>query len=185
MKTYIKILCVIAVAPFLYAEEKSYSAKLKEVVDTKKRRIKPLKKNVDTKLISIEQGATGLKFGDSLDDLVEMWGKPSGIYIHNHGAWQFYIDATYYQFIDNKLVSIGIHSATMPDAYMKNGLSFKSTLEEFKKLYPQAEEKRRDTFTHYTENDYVIEFTFYPTYPDDELKLSAITLSHPDAAYHY
>jgi hypothetical protein len=182
MKTTLLIITLSIMINPIFAEEDSYFEKLDSLIGRKKLNIKPKDRSVDINLVTVEEGGAGLKFGSSIDDLVRLWGKPSGVMVHKGlGTWRFHAGGCLFGFIENELVSITIHSATIPKAYMENGITFKSTIDDLKSVYKNLEEDRMNQFKYVTDNDYVVEFMFYPDRRSRQQRLSAITLHHPDS----
>ncbi|MHC4777120.1 MAG: hypothetical protein ACYTFG_00940 [Planctomycetota bacterium] len=115
----------------------------------------------DPNLVEPEKGAGAVRFGQSLDEVIRVWGRPTSINISPHQeTWEFWIRASRFEFEDNKLVTIDIHSVDLEGAFLKNGISFKSSPEDVKKIFGKPIEKGKGTLLFETENGFRIEFHF-------------------------
>lgn len=161
----------------------SYSDTLKSLLSRHKYNVRPKPSARDINLIDAEKGAAGMFFGESMDAVVAIWGKPSGLWIEgSDDIWQLEIGACDFAFIDNSLVGVEIHSATLDAAYFENGISFTSSVEEVKSAFGKPSEETKYGLEYYTENDYFIDFHFIPTKANDGApELINISIYHPDA----
>ena len=137
----------------------------------------------DINLIIPEKGGAGLCFGDSIDDLVALWGKPAGIYVRaNSPYWTFSTGSCSFTFLENRLVSMSIHRSTVPDAYFKNGINFKSSQEDVKDAFGTPVEQKIRYLKFQTGNGCTIQF--YWGMPSEfgfrRSDLVKINITHPD-----
>ena len=168
------------------AEQKkaeSYYEQLKSLLTRKTLKVRPKASKRDVNLIETEKGAAGVLFGASMDDVIAIWGKPCGISISGYReVWNLSIGACRFGFIDNKLVSISVHSATLEKAYLKNGISFTSSYDEVKSAFGEQMEATYSNLKFATENGYVIRFHFVPDASSKgKRKLICIAVHHPDS----
>lgn len=161
----------------------SYYEQLKSLLTRKTLNIRPKASERDVNLIEAEKGAAGVLFGASMDDVIAIWGKPCGISIYaNVGSWDLSIGACRFGFVDNKLVSISVHSATLKKAYLKNGISFTSSYDEVKSAFGEQMEATYSNLEFAAESGYVIKFHFVPDASSKgKRKLICITVHHPDS----
>lgn len=137
----------------------------------------------DVNLIEIEEGAAGVVFGASMDDVVALWGKPQSIsFVGVHEMWDLWIGGCRFGFVDNRLTSIDVVSFALKKAHLANGIDFQSSYGEVKSAFGEPIEATDSRLKFATENDYTIKFYFV----SDELtaekgKLLSIEISHPDS----
>lgn len=168
------------------AEQKiaqSYYEQLKSLLTRKALKVRPKASKRDVNLIEAEKGAAGVLFGESMDDVIAVWGKPCGIFINgNMVVWDLSIGACRFGFVDNRLVSISVHSATLKKAYLKNGISFTSSYDEVKSAFGEQMEATYSHLEFATENGYTIRLHFVPDASSKgERKLICIAVYHPDS----
>ncbi len=168
------------------AEQKvaeSYHGQLKSLLIRKTLKVRPKVSERDVNLIEVEKGAAGVLFGESMDDVIAIWGKPCGIHISGHQVvWDLTIGACRFGFVDNRLVSISIHSATLKKAYLENGISFTSSYDQVKSAFGEPIEATYSNLKYVTENGYIIKFHFVPdALSKGKRKLISITIYHPDS----
>ena len=161
----------------------SYYGQLKSLLTRHSLKVRPKASDRDVNLVEVEKGAAGVLFGSSMDDVVAIWGKPSGLLIHgSRDIWTLYIGACRFGFIENKLVSISIHSATLKNAHFANGISFKSSFKDVMSSFGEPVEATDYIVKFEKENGYVIKFQFAAdTSSLGKRKLIGITMSHPDS----
>ncbi len=168
------------------AEQKtaeSYYGQLKSLLSRKTLKVRPKASKRDVNLIEGEKGAAGVLFGASMDDVIAIWGKPCGIFINgNIVIWDLSIGACRFGFVDNRLVSISIHSATLKKAYLKSGINFTSSYDEVKSAFGEQMEATYSNRAFATENGYIIRFHFVPDASSKgKRKLICIAIYHPDS----
>jgi len=161
----------------------SYYEQLKSLLTRKTLKVRPNASKRDVNLIEVEKGAAGVLFGASMDDVVAVWGKPCGIDTYgSRDIWSLYIGACRFGFIDNQLVSVGIHSATLNKAHLGNGISFKSSYNDVMSAFGKPIEATDYNLKFVKENGYVIKFHFVAdTSSIGKRKLISITIYHPDS----
>ena len=189
-KSYIWLSVVLLVLfPFVSfsdTEEKSsasYYEQLKSLVSRRTLTVRPKESERDVNLIEVEKGAAGVLFGASMDDVVAVWGKPCGLMIGKgiNDVWELEMGACDFGFLDNQLVSISIHSATLEKAHLDNGISFESSYDEVMSAFGDPIEASDYTPEFETENGYIARFHFIPDASPAGKKLIAIGIYHPDA----
>ena len=180
MKALTIITITIASATMLLAGEGGYYAQLQSMLSNGHLMFYPKDPDKDVNLVTIEKGASGLHFGASMDDLVELWGNPS--IVRNSGdAWFLAIGGCRFGFIDNELLYISIRSTTIPDAHFGNGISFSSSYEDIVSAFENLTESRNNTLELCTKNGYKMKLYFFPdTSNGNKLKLFMIELKHPE-----
>lgn len=161
----------------------SYYGRLKSLLSRKTLNVRPKASERDVSLIEPEKGAAGVLFGDSMDDVIAIWGKPCGIFIDGiRPVWELFIGACRFGFVDNRLVSISVHSATLEKAYMENGISFTSSYDEVKSAIGEPMEATYSDLKFITENGYIIKFHFVPdALSEGKRELISIAIYHPDS----
>ncbi len=161
----------------------SYYDTLKSLLGTYTFNIRPKPTERDVNLIEPEKGGMGVLFGATMEEVFAVWGKPAGIWIRGgEDLWEFEIGACDFAFIDNSLVGIEIHEASMENAYFENGINFTSSVEEVKAAFGEPSEETKYGLEYYTKNGYFIDFQF--TSSDDkngDPALINISIYHPDA----
>ena len=180
------LLVLIPLIAFSGTEQKtseSYYEQLKSLLTRKTLKVRPNASKRDVNLIEVEKGAAGVLFGASMDDVVAIWGKPSGLLIHgSRDIWTLYIGACRFGFIDNQLVSVSIHSATLKEAHIGNGIRFKSSYNDVKSAFGKPIEMTDYNLKFATKNGYIIRFYFVADrYSMGKRKLISITVYHPDS----
>ena len=167
----------------LQDQPETYYGKLKSLLTRKTLHVRPRATERDVNLIEIEKGAAGVCFGASMDDVVAIWGKPCGFQIDGfRDVWDLSIGACRFGFIDNHLVIISIHSATLKDAHLKNGISFGSSYDEVKSAYGEPLEATNFDLKYSTENGYFVKFHFVADNSSlGKRKLINISIYHPDS----
>ncbi len=181
------VLALLCLVPFSGAEQtasESYYVRLKSLVTGRHfLRVRPKASERDVNLIEVEKGAAGVLFGASMDEVVAIWGKPNGIWIDGvRDVWNLAIGACRFGFVDNRLVTIDVHSATIKKAHLTNGLSFESSYDEVKSAFGKPIEEKGFNLEFATENGYLAGFHFIqnPT-TLGKRKLIAIKICHPDS----
>jgi hypothetical protein len=161
----------------------TYYGKLKSLLTRKTLHVRPKAAERDVNLIEIEKGAAGVCFGASMDDVLAVWGKPCGFHIDGfRDVWDLSIGACRFGFIDNQLVAISIHSATLKDAYLKNGIGFGSSYDEVKSVYGEPLEATNFNLEYSTANGYLVTFHFVADNSSlGKRKLINISIYHPDS----
>jgi hypothetical protein len=180
------LLVLIPLLAFSGTEQKgseSYYGKLKSMLSRKTLKVRPKVSERDVNLIDVEKGAAGVLFGASMDDIVAVWGKPCGINTYGiRDIWTLYIGACRFGFIDNELVLISIHSATLKEAHLGDGISFKSSYNDVKSAFGEPIEMTDYNLKFVKESGYVIKFHFVAdTSSIGKRKLISITIYHPDS----
>jgi hypothetical protein len=195
MKNYLIIISVMSLicgcthvrqdpAGFSNAKANSYYTRLCSLLTTKDSLdVEPKSTGRDVNLIENETGAAGVLFGATMDDVVAVWGKPSGLMI-NDGLddWSLYIGACRFDFIDNSLVTISTHSASLPCARFENGIDYASSVEDVLSAFGKPIKASDYKYEFVNENGYVTDFHFSPDRKSKgEANLISIEISHPDA----
>ena len=181
------LLCTLPLATFSGTEQsasESYYGKLKSLLRQRHiLRVRPKGSGRDVNLIEVEKGAGGVLFGASMDDVVAVWGMPSGLFIDGIGpVWKLAIGACRFGFVDNRLVEISIHSATLKTAHLANGIGFASSYDEVKSAFGEPLEATYSKLEFATKNGYVIKFHFLPDrLSEGKRKIVTITIFHPDS----
>ena len=181
-------LCLFAV-PALGASRKqeepsapSYHETLKLLLAPAKLKVRLKSQGRDINLIDPEKGAGGMRFGDSIDTVIGVWGKPSGIRITGQSPlWRLRMGACTFGFVNNKLVAISIHSATLKDARLEMGVTFQSSYDEVKRTVGEPTKETYTNLTFERDNGYVLRFQFMAdSLQAGKRKLIAIEVRHPD-----
>ena len=180
------LLALLPLIAFSGTEQKpseSYYGQLKSLLTRKTLKVRPKASERDVNLIEVEKGAAGVLFGASMDDVVAIWGKPCGINTYRlRDIWSLYIGACRFGFIDNQLVSVSIHSATLKEAHIGNGISFKSSYNDVKSAFGEPIEMTDYSLKFSTKNGYIIKFHFVADRSSmGKRKLISITVYHPDS----
>ena len=180
------LLVLLPLIAFSGTEERaseSYYGQLKSLLTRKTLKVRPKASERDINLIEIEKGAAGILFGASMDDLVAIWGKPCGIDTYrSRGIWTLYIGACRFGFIENELVSISIHSATLEKAHFENGIGFKSSFDDVMSAFGKPIEATDYNLKFLAKDGYVIKFHFVAdTSSMGKRKLINIIIYHPDS----
>ncbi len=189
-KSYILVISIlfcmlplISISGARQTSTESYYDRLKSLLGPKKYRITPKVTRRDVNLIEIEKGAAGVVYGASMDDVITIWGHPCELYVSSGSRdWKLTFGACQLHFIDNRLMSIGIHPATLPKAYLPNGISFESSYDEVKSTMGEPIRATDRDLDFRTSNGYEISFFFTEKndIPSEAGKIVAITISHPD-----
>jgi hypothetical protein len=189
-KLYNRIVLILLVLLPLIAlsgtEEKtsdSFYGQLTSLLTRQTLKLRPKASERDVNLIEVEKGAAGVVFGASMDDVVAIWGKPSGLHIQGRrDIWDLYIGACRFGFIENELVSIGIHSVTIDKAHFENGIGFKSSFDDVLSAFGKPIEATDYNLKFVNETGYVMKFHFVAdTSSLGKRKLINITMYHPDS----
>jgi hypothetical protein len=183
------VVCLIVLLPliaFSGAEQKaseSYYGQLKSMLTRKTLNVRPKASERDINLIDIEKGGAGVLFGASMDDIVAVWGKPCGINTYGiRDIWTLYIGACRFGFIENELVSISIHSATLNQAHFENGIGFKSSFDDVVSAFGKPIEATDYNLKFVSKDGSVIKFHFVAdTSSMGKRKLINIEIYHPDS----
>ena len=165
------------------AQRESYYDMLNSLIGRHKLNVRPKPAERDIDIIEPEKGGAGVLFGATMDDVIAIWGKPSGFMIEGFDdVWSLEIGACDFGFIDNSLVAIGIHSATLETAHFENGICFTSSVEEVKSAFGEPNEETKYGLEYYTENNYFIDFHFTSSdAKNGNPELINISIYHPDA----
>jgi hypothetical protein len=180
------LLVLIPLLAFSGTEQKgseSYYGKLKSMLSRKTLKVRPKASERDVNLIDVEKGAAGVLFGASMDDIVAVWGKPCGIDTNrSRNIWSLSVGACRFGFIENELVSVSIHSATLEKAHFENGINFESSFDDVMSAFGKPIEATDYILKFVKENGYVIRFQFGgDTSSLGKRKLIGITIYHPDS----
>ncbi len=180
------LLVLLPLIAFSETEQKasdSYYKQLKSMLTRHTLKVRPKPSDRDVNLIEVEKGAAGVLFGASMDDVIAIWGKPCGLRISGYlDVWNLSIGACRFGFIDNRLVTISIHSATLKEAHFDNGISFDSSFDEVKAAFGEPVKETDYILQFVTKNDYLIRFQFLADKIDrTKRKLIAVTICHPDS----
>jgi hypothetical protein len=171
----------------MWESSASYYETLRSLVGPKQLEVQPKPDGRDYNLIRPEKGAAGMLFGDSMDAVVDTWGKPAGIDINIHcplencPLWTLSIGTCEFGFVEGQLTTIDVHCVALPDAYMENGITFDSSIEEVKQAFgkPVEEQFNGEVLVYRTPGGYGLKFQFTRCL-EGALKLIAIRLSRPD-----
>jgi hypothetical protein len=163
------------------ADKVNYYDTLKSMLSPMGRKAEPQSKGRNVNLIEPSKGAGGLLFGQSIDDLIRVWGKPSNINA-SMSAYGVKLTTNYlsygasrFRFTNNKLVEIGIHRMNLPNARFANGIGFSATAKDIKKAFGKPDERRDNIFKYYDINGSTVRFVC--TYnKKGALKLSSVTI---------
>ncbi len=178
------LLCLIPFSDAGQTAPESYYTQLKSLVTGRcSLRVRPKPSERDINLIAIEDGAAGVLFGATMDDVIAIWGKPDSLMIDGiRPVWDLGIGACRFGFVDNRLVTISVHSATIEKAYLPNGLSFESSYEEVESAFGEPIEATDLNLEFATENSYLVRFHFAPDLGAlGKRKLINIEICHPDS----
>jgi len=177
------LLPLIAIFGTEQKASESYYSQLNSLLTRKILKIRPKASKRDVNLIEIDKGAAGVLFGASMDDVIAIWGKPHGFFINgNRNVWDLNIGACRFGFIDNHLVTISVHSATLKEAHIENGVNFKSSYNDVMNAFGEPIEATDYNLKFATKNGYVIKFHFVAdTFSIGKRKLVTIMISHPDS----
>jgi len=180
------LLVLLPLIAFSGTEQKaseSYYGQLKSLLTRKILNVRPKASKRDVNLIEVEKGAAGVLFGASMDDVIAIWGKPCGLHINaSRDVWTLNIGACRFGFIDNHLVTISVHSATLKKAHIENGVSFESSFNDVMSAFGKPIEATDYNLKFATENGYVIKFHFVAdTSSIGKRKLITINICHPDS----
>jgi len=108
-------------APSSSSGGSSYYARLGAMADggplTEQRRQSILAASVQ----SLDVGLAGVQFGATMDDVIALWGRPNAIWMQGEGRTQTIIANSHFEFQDNGLVEIDIHSADLPAFSIADG----------------------------------------------------------------
>ena len=180
--TIVLVLSLIALAEDEQTASETYYGRLKSLVTRRHIfAVRPESSERDLNLIEAEKGAAGVLFGSSMDDVIAIWGKPNAIRIDGiTDVWDLGIGACRFSFVDNRLVGISLHSATLKDAHLANGIGFKSSYDEVKAAFSEPLEASDFNLVFLTENDYRLRFHFVAdTLVLGKRKLICIEISRP------
>ncbi|HNY78978.1 MAG: hypothetical protein RBS72_15470 [Sedimentisphaerales bacterium] len=178
------LVCLIPFSGAGQTASESYYAQLKSLVTGRHiLRVRPNASAQDVSLIEVEKGAAGVLFGATMDDVIAIWGKPNSLMIDGIGpVWDLGIGACRFGFVNNRLVTISVHSATIEKAYLPNGLSFESSYEEVESAFGEPIEAADLSLEFATENGYLVRFHFVPDlHALGKRKLINIEICHPDS----
>lgn len=160
----------------------SYYETLKSLLVPNRAKIRPKSEGRDVNLIDPLNGAGGVRFGDSVDTVVGVWGKPNSIQITAFSPlWRLRMGACTFAFIDNRLVAISIHSATLKNARLEEGVTFQSSTEEVRKALGEPTEETYAALTFERDGGYVLRCQFMPdSLQAGKRKLILVEIRHPD-----
>ena len=180
------LLVLIPLIAFSGTEQKepdSYYKQLKSLLGRRTLKVRPNPSERDVNLIEVEKGAAGLLFGASMDEAVAIWGKPSGLDTNrSRDIWTLYVGACRFGFIENELVSLSIHSATIKEAHLANGIGFKSSFDDVMSAFGKPIKATDYNLTFVNESGYIIKFHFVAdTSSLGKRKLINIEINHPDS----
>jgi hypothetical protein len=123
----------------------------------------------------------------NMDEVVAIWGKPSGIHFDYGHARRgkmnvtLHFGASRFEFVDDRLEEISIHNATLPKAAFEDGLGFDSSPEQVLKRFGQPTETRGDGVSsqilEFEENGTEIKFHFMKDRKTERMEPIAIGLS--------
>ena len=161
----------------------SYYEQLNSLLSRKKLKVYPKTSDRDINRIEVEKGGAGVLYGSTTDDVIAIWGKPSGFLINDiRDSWDMYIGACRFGFVENSLVYISIHNVTVPDAKFDNGISFESSIEDVLDAFGEPSKASDYFYTFRNDNGFVIKFHFTPDSKNKDIeKLIAVSIYHPDA----
>jgi len=180
------LLVLIPLIAFSGTEQKaseSYYEQLKSLLTRKTLKVRPNASKRDVNLIDTEKGAAGVLFGASMDDIVAIWGKPCGIDTNrSRNIWSLSVGACRFGFIENELVSVSIHSATLEKAHFENGINFESSFDDVMSAFGKPIQATDYSLKFATQNGYIIKFQFVAdTSALGKRKLIGITVYHPNS----
>ncbi|OHB82988.1 MAG: hypothetical protein A2Z38_03555 [Planctomycetes bacterium RBG_19FT_COMBO_48_8] len=180
------LLVFVPLIAFSGTEQKaseSYYEQLKSLLTRKTLKVRPNASKRDVNLIETEKGAAGVLFGASMDDIVAIWGKPCGIDTNrSRNIWSLSVGACRFGFIENELVSVSIHSATLEKAPFETGINFKSSFDDVMSAFGKPIQATDYSLKFVTKNGYIIRFHFVAdTSSIGKRKLITIKISHPDS----
>lgn len=89
--------------------------------------------------VPIEQGLAGLTFGMTMQQVIEVWGKPNGIWTQDDGVVQLSIARSVFAFRDDRLTSISIHQADLAHLTIADGkVRMGQPAPDLKQLFPHG-----------------------------------------------
>jgi hypothetical protein len=130
---------VLAMVSGVAAEEDFYKS-LMALTTPSQRMSLALKEKLEGQQYDPVESLAGVKLGMTMSQVVKVWGKPNFIWMQPlNDITQLQMRYSHFEFRRDKLIGISIHSASLPGLKLKNGISFKSTLDDVKKTYPSAQ----------------------------------------------
>jgi len=160
----------------------SYYKTLKSLLEPNWLKIRPKSGGRDVDLVDPLNGAGGVRFGDSIDTVVGVWGRPSHIHVSRTSPlWRLGMGACRFEFIDNRLVAISIHRVTLANAHLKEGVTFQSSHEQVKEALGKPTRETHTVLTFERDGGYVLRCQFMsdPTQAGKS-ELIAFAIRHPD-----
>jgi len=92
--------------------------------------------------------------------------------------WSLCIGACRFDFIDNSLVTISTHWASLPCARFNNGIDYSSSIQDVLSTFGKPAKASDNKYEFVSENGYITEFHFFPDYKP---RLISIEIRRPDA----
>lgn len=88
--------------------------------------------------VPIEQGLAGLTFGMTMQEVIDVWGRPNGIW-DRHDAVQLSIARSTFEFQQDRLVSISIHQVDIAHLTIAGGkIRMGRAAPDLKALFPDG-----------------------------------------------
>jgi hypothetical protein len=89
--------------------------------------------------VPIEQGLAGLTFDMTMQQVIDVWGKPNGIWTQDDGIVQLSIARSVFAFRDDRLRSISIHQADLPHLTIADGrVRMGEPAPDLQQLFPEG-----------------------------------------------
>lgn len=106
------------------------------------------------------EGLAGVTLGMSMEDVIGVWGLPKRICMQNRATVLSIAKGSQFSFVENKLVTVRVHSADLPEMKLSNGVDFSFSPSQLADAYEIENPAGRNYVTDLTED---IELQFYYT----------------------
>jgi hypothetical protein len=87
--------------------------------------------------VDMSIGIAGVQFGQSMDEVIALWGQPRGIFAVMPGEVKLHIGGSQFHFQDNKLNGVTIHGVDLPNFSIASGkLAIGMSCPELTDIFP-------------------------------------------------
>ena len=87
--------------------------------------------------VPVEEGLAGVTFGSSMQQVIDVWGRPERIWMQHNGVVQLSIYASSFEFTGGRLTSISVHSVDLPALTLADGkLAMDQPVPDLLALFP-------------------------------------------------
>ena len=172
----LKVTILIIAGAFLLNAEDSYFSKLTNLTNGRDKLSEKQRDSIiKSEKMLITEGLAGVRFGMSMQDVVNIWGVPNNIWMQSDNLTQLSICNSTFEFKNDVLCTISIHSVDLPKfSIMDGAIKMDQKSPDLLKVFPGEKIIGDDNSCAVElENELTVSIL------EMDLKIIAITISKP------